>query len=72
MSLNKRLFLALMAIGEKGQIILWLNLSMLPILGNVGIQLGTLKYPGNGFCVVGRTDRFTYVEVSLISRGHLT
>ncbi len=37
-----------MAIGEKGQSILCLNLSMLPILGNVGIQLYTLEYSGNG------------------------
>ena len=33
------LFLALMAIEEKGQSTLWLNPRMLPILGSVGIQL---------------------------------
>ncbi len=42
-----------MAIGEKGQSILRLNPSMLPILGNMGIQLGTLEYSGNGIPVVG-------------------
>jgi hypothetical protein len=41
-----------MAIGGKGQSILWLNPSMLPISGNVGIQLGTLKYSRNGISVV--------------------
>jgi hypothetical protein len=42
-----------MAIGGKGQSILCLNPSMLPILGNVGIQLGTLEYSGNGIPVAG-------------------
>jgi len=37
------LFLAFMAIGEKGQSNLWLNPRMLPSLGSVGIQLGTCK-----------------------------
>jgi hypothetical protein len=32
-----------MAIGEKGQSTLWLNPSILPILGSMGIQLGTCK-----------------------------
>jgi hypothetical protein len=32
-----------MAIGEKGQSNLWLNLMRLPILGTVGIQLDTGK-----------------------------
>jgi len=43
MSLVQRLFLALMAIGEKDQSNLWLNPRMLSSLGSVGIQLGTCK-----------------------------
>jgi hypothetical protein len=45
---DRRLFLALMAIGKKGRSTLWLNPSMLPSLGSVGIQLGTFNGPGNG------------------------
>jgi hypothetical protein len=37
------LFLALMAIGGKGQSILWLSLMSLPSLGSMGIQLDTGK-----------------------------
>jgi hypothetical protein len=37
-----------MAIGEKVQNTLWLNPTMLPSLGSVGIQLNTGKYSGNG------------------------
>jgi hypothetical protein len=45
MSLGQTVVLSLSFNGylEKGQSILWLNPSMLPKLGNMGIQLGTCK-----------------------------
>ena len=42
-----------MAVREKGQSILCLNPSMLPILGNMGIQLCSLEYSGNDIPVAG-------------------
>jgi hypothetical protein len=38
---------------EKGQRSLWLNPKALPILGNVGIQLGTCKFPSNWVLSLG-------------------
>ncbi len=42
-SLGQKVVLSLMAIGGKGQSILWLNPLSLPSLGSVGIQLDTGK-----------------------------
>jgi hypothetical protein len=58
-----------MAVGEKGQSILWLNPSMLPILGNVGIQLGTLKDSSNGIPVVGCESVLLVLRLALCNCG---
>ncbi len=42
-SLGQKVVLSFNGYWEKGQSNLWLNPSMLPILGSMGIQLGTCK-----------------------------
>jgi hypothetical protein len=58
-----------MAVREKGQSILCLNPSMLPILGNVGIQLCTLEYSGNGIPVAGFVCVLLVPILALCNRG---
>jgi hypothetical protein len=55
-SLGQKVVLSFNGYWEKGQSNLWLNPRMLPILGSVGIQLGTCKYPGNVIPVLGAID----------------
>jgi hypothetical protein len=50
---------------EKGQRSLWLNPKALPILGNVGIKLGTCKFPGNWVLSLGVVGS----GLALCSRG---
>jgi hypothetical protein len=53
MSIGQKVVLSVNGYWGKGQSILCLNPSMLPILGNVGIPLCTLEYSGNGIPVAG-------------------